>query len=112
MTPKVPRAKEFITEARPKGSVATKAGGGVTISIPINITIPAGGGMPTISAGDSGPLPPEPVFVSPLQQEIEMKKAENGKESPVIQKIVQSDNLGSEEDDEDEEDDESNRSIF
>ena len=31
---------------------------------------------------------PNPVFVSPLQQEIELKKAEVGKESPVIKKLT------------------------
>ena len=32
---------------------------------------------------------PNPVFVSPLQQEIELKKAEIGKESPIIGKLTQ-----------------------
>ena len=32
---------------------------------------------------------PDPVFVSPLQQEIELKKAEVGKESPIIGKLTQ-----------------------
>lgn len=32
---------------------------------------------------------PNPVFVSPLQQEIELKKAEVGKESPIIGKLTQ-----------------------
>lgn len=32
---------------------------------------------------------PNPVFVSPLQQEIELKKAEVGKDSPVIKKLTQ-----------------------
>ena len=31
---------------------------------------------------------PNPVFVSPLQQEIELKKAEVGKQSPVIKKLT------------------------
>lgn len=35
-----------------------------------------------------------PVFVSPLQQELELSKADQGKESPVIDKITQKDNLG------------------
>ena len=32
---------------------------------------------------------PNPVFVSPLQQEIELKKAEIGKDSPIIGKLTQ-----------------------
>jgi hypothetical protein len=32
---------------------------------------------------------PNPVFVSPLQQEIELKKAEVGKDSPIIGKLTQ-----------------------
>lgn len=90
------RAKEFVTEARPKGSVAAKAGGGVTISIPINITIPAGGGMPTVSAGNDGTLPPEPVFVSPLQQDLELAKQQGGKTSPIINQITSDDGAYSE----------------
>ena len=37
-----------------------------------------------------------PVFVSPLQQEIELAKAEQGKESPVIDKITADDSIGAE----------------
>jgi hypothetical protein len=81
------RAKEFITEAGRKAAV-TAGGQGVTISIPINITIPAGGGMPVVSAGDNGPLPPEPVFVSPLQQDLELAKQQGGKSSTVINQIT------------------------
>jgi hypothetical protein len=31
---------------------------------------------------------PNPVMISPLQQEIELKKAEAGKESPIINKLT------------------------
>jgi hypothetical protein len=37
-----------------------------------------------------------PVFVSPLQQELELDKAEQGKESPVIDKITADDDIGEE----------------
>jgi hypothetical protein len=37
-----------------------------------------------------------PVFVSPLQQELELAKAGQGKQSPVIDKITASDNIGAE----------------
>ena len=37
-----------------------------------------------------------PVFVSPLQQELELNKADQGKESPVIDKITADDDIGEE----------------
>ena len=37
---------------------------------------------------DPSKINPNPVFVSPLQQEIELKKAEVGKQSPVIKKLT------------------------
>ena len=37
-----------------------------------------------------------PVFVSPLQQELELAKADQGKESPVIDKITADDDIGAE----------------
>ena len=56
------RAREFIAENQQ----------GMTISIPINITIPAGGGAPTIAAPAGEEMPDSPVMVPPLQQEIEL----------------------------------------
>jgi hypothetical protein len=41
---------------------------------------------------DPSTLDPNPVFVSPLQQEIELKKAEIGKDSPIIGKLTQDEN--------------------
>lgn len=78
------RAKEFINENT----------GGMTISIPINITIPAGGGMPTIGtiaapAGEE--MPDAPVMVPPLQQELELLKQQGGKESAVINQLINQD---------------------
>ena len=40
------------------------------------------------SSADPSQTNPNPVFVSPLQQEIELKKAEVGKQSPVIKKLT------------------------
>ncbi len=37
-----------------------------------------------------------PVFVSPLQQELELNKADQGKDSPVIDKITADDDIGQE----------------
>ena len=78
------RAKEFILE-NPQG---------MTISIPINITIPAGGGMPqvgTIAAPAGEEMPDAPVMVPPLQQELELLKQQGGKESPVINQLINQD---------------------
>ena len=75
------RAREFISENLQ----------GMTISIPINITIPAGGGMPTIAAPAGEEMPDSPVMVPPLQQEIELLKQQGGKESPVINQLINQD---------------------
>jgi hypothetical protein len=78
------RAKEFMLE-NPQG---------MTISIPINITIPAGGGMPqvgTIAAPAGEEMPDSPVMVPPLQQEIELLKQQGGKKSPVINQLINQD---------------------
>ena len=72
------RAREFVAENSQ----------GMTISIPINITIPAGGGMPTIAAPAGEDMPDSPVMVPPLQQEIELLKQQGGKESPVINQLI------------------------
>jgi hypothetical protein len=78
------RAKEFINENTQ----------GMTISIPINITIPAGGGIPqigTIAAPAGEEMPDAPVMVPPLQQELELLKQQGGKESPVINQLINQD---------------------
>lgn len=75
------RAREFIAENSQ----------GMTISIPINITIPAGGGMPTIAAPAGEEMPETPVMVPPLQQEIELLKQQGGKESPIINQLINQD---------------------
>jgi len=64
-----------------------------TINVPINIKINGDGDpeidMPSQDKTDPSELDPNPVFVSPLQQELEMKKAANGKESDVIDDLTQ-----------------------
>lgn len=70
-----------------------------TINIPINIKI-NGDGEPEIAvkSGDGEPeLDQNPVMVPPLQQELELAKAELGKASPVIDKLTRDDDVGSEE---------------
>ena len=68
-----------------------------TINIPINIKI-NGDEDPVVNAGDQDEpkLQQNPVMVSPQQQELELKKAELGKESPVIDKLTANDNIGDE----------------
>jgi hypothetical protein len=70
-----------------------------TINIPINIKI-NGDGEPEISTGDDADqdLQQNPVMVSPLQQELELAKAAQGKESSVIDKLVSDDDIGKEPD--------------
>lgn len=78
------RAKEFINENT----------AGMTISIPINITIPAGGGMPqigTIAAPAGKNLPSAPVMIPPLQQTLELLKQQGGKESEIINQLINQD---------------------
>lgn len=74
------RAREFLIE-----SESDKA---VTINIPITITLPVGGGAPTVAAPAGKDLPDTPVYVPPLQQELELMKQQGGKRSKVINQIV------------------------
>lgn len=68
-----------------------------TINVPITISI-NGDDEPVVSTGeqDEPKLQQNPVMVSPLQQELELAKAEQGKESPVIDKMTQNDTIGDE----------------
>ena len=71
-----------------------------TINVPINISI-AGDGEPSVDVAGNQPaadgykkedgLDPNPVHVPPLQQEVELRKAELGKDSVAIDKITQAD---------------------
>ena len=63
-----------------------------TINIPINIKINSDG---TVDMGQEDEKDPQelednPVLVSPLQQDLELKKASVGKTSPVIKQLTQS----------------------
>jgi hypothetical protein len=71
-----------------------------TINVPITISI-NGDEDPVVSAGQDQAEPKlhqNPVMVNPLQQELELKKAELGKESPVIDKLTANDTIGAEPD--------------
>lgn len=68
-----------------------------TINVPITITI-NGDDDPVVSTDhtDDFKLQQNPVMVSPQQQELELKKAALGKESPVIDKLTQNSTVGQE----------------
>ena len=76
----------------------------ITINIPI--TIDLDGDKPRVNvagkdATDDDELDQNPVMVNPQQQELELKKAEQGKESPVIDKLLGDEEIGDEDDAED-----------
>lgn len=52
---------------------------------------------PKVNNVDDDELDQNPVMVSPLQQDLELKKAELGKNSPVIDKMLDDDAKGNEE---------------
>ncbi len=66
-----------------------------TINVPITISI-SGDNDPVVSAGstDQAELDQNPVMVAPLQQQLELQKAELGKASPVINKLTAPDQVG------------------
>jgi len=72
----------------------------ITINIPI--TIDLDGDKPKVNvagqdASDDDDLDQNPVMMNPMQQELELKKAEQGKNSPVIDKMLDDDDEGNEE---------------
>lgn len=67
-----------------------------TINVPIKITINGDNDPEVSTSSDESDLQQNPVMVSPQQQELELKKAELGKSSPVINKITQDSNIGQE----------------
>lgn len=71
----------------------------ITINIPI--TIDLDGAKPRVSvagkpATDDDELDQNPVMLNPQQQELELKKAELGKQSPSIEKMLDNDDEGEE----------------
>lgn len=63
-----------------------------TINVPINIKI-NGDGQPEIdvNGNDDSELDDNPVMMSPQQQELELMKAEQGKNSPYIDSMIDDD---------------------
>lgn len=71
----------------------------ITINIPI--TIDLDGDKPRVNvagkdAVDDDELDQNPVMMNPMQQELELKKAEQGKASPSIDKMLDDDEEGEE----------------
>ena len=71
----------------------------ITINIPI--TIDLDGDKPRINvagkdAVDDDDVDSNPVMISPQQQELELKKSEQGKASPSIDKMLDDDDEGNE----------------
>jgi hypothetical protein len=65
-----------------------------TINVPINIKINGDGDPEIDMPGQGEPKDPselddDPIMVPPLQQDMELKKAQAGKDSPVIQDLTQ-----------------------
>ena len=71
----------------------------ITINIPIQIDLD--GDKPKVNvagkdAADDDELDQNPVMMNPMQQELELKKAELGKSSPSIDKMLDDDDEGEE----------------
>ena len=76
----------------------------VTINTPIKIDLDSTG-EPKVKVADKDAeeLDQNPVMMNPQQQELELKKAALGKESPSIEKMVEPDDEGDEEESDQEE---------
>jgi len=59
-----------------------------TINVPITIKINGDGDPEIDMPGAQDESDDDPVFVSPQQQEIELKKAELGKQSPIANQLL------------------------
>jgi hypothetical protein len=68
----------------------------ITINIPITIDLDGASPRVSVAGKDAtdDELDQNPVMVSPQQQELELKKAEQGKDSPVIDKMLDDDDEG------------------
>jgi hypothetical protein len=71
----------------------------ITINIPIKIDLDGAEPKVNVAGKDAtdDDIENNPVMVSPQQQELELKKAEQGKDSPVIDKMLDDEDTGSEE---------------
>jgi hypothetical protein len=62
-----------------------------TINVPITIKINGDGDPEVDTGGDEDEQNSNPVMINPLQQELELKKAELGKNSPYIDTMLDDD---------------------
>lgn len=71
----------------------------ITINIPIKIDLDGDKPRVNVAGKDAADdeLDQNPVMMNPLQQELELKKSEQGKNSPVIDKMLDDENVGDEE---------------
>ena len=71
----------------------------ITINIPIKIDLDGAEPKVNVAGKDAtdDDIENNPVMVAPQQQELELKKAEQGKDSPVIDKMLDDEDTGSEE---------------
>jgi hypothetical protein len=60
--------------------------------IPGPVSFCSGSGVATIAAPAGDEMPDTPLFISPMQQQLELLKQQGGKQSTVINQIVKSDN--------------------
>jgi len=78
----------------------------ITINIPIKIELD--GDKPKVNVAgqdaEGDELSKNPVMLSPQQQELEMKKADLGKESPALDKVTGDSEVGDEEEPEQKQD--------
>ena len=77
----------------------------ITINIPITIDLDSEGKPKVNVAGkdaEGDEMDDNPVMMNPQQQELELKKAELGKQSPSIEKMVEPDDEGDEDQDDQE----------
>lgn len=105
------RANEFLNEVEGMGEGSFSLPGNdkeVKITIPVTINIPDGSSngssLPASKGRDASgnkrinttianpanikDMPSSPIFISPLQQQLEMQKQQGGKVSPVINQII------------------------
>lgn len=103
------RAKDFLKEIDAYNEASFQLPGSdkeVVITIPVTINIPkdGSGGLGTSTGTDTSgrkrinttianpantkDMPSTPIFISPLQQQLEMLKQQGGKVSPVINQII------------------------
>ena len=70
----------------------------ITINIPITIDLDGDKPRVNVAGKDAtdDELDQNPVMISPQQQELELKKAEQGKQSPSIDKMLDDDDEGGE----------------